>query len=68
MKSWRKKKRKVENLIQSQKGALEKFLTTNSSAAEIKYSSEEIVEQTNLNELGDNETMIKNKNKNHREW
>ncbi|KAL5558544.1 hypothetical protein UlMin_034755 [Ulmus minor] len=53
------KKKKVENLIQSQKRAFEKFLTSNSKA-EIKNSSEEIVEQTNLNELGDNKVMVEN--------
>ncbi|KAL5565837.1 hypothetical protein UlMin_029001 [Ulmus minor] len=58
MKNLKKKKRKVENLIQSQKGALEKFLTS-SSKTEIKNSSEEIIEQKNLNELGDNEVMVK---------
>ena len=45
-------------MIQSQKEALEKFLTS-SSKAEIKNLSKEIVEQTNLNELRDNEVMVK---------
>ena len=46
-----KKKRRVESLIQSQKGALNKFFISNKK--DVNNSSE----QTNLNELGDNEVI-----------
>ena len=39
-----KKKRRIDNLIQSQKGALEKFLTR-----DVNNSSKETIQQTNLN-------------------
>ena len=46
------KKRRIENLIQSQKGALHKFLTCN------KKDGMKSSEETNLNELGDEEVMV----------
>ena len=53
-----KKKRKIESLIQSQKGALEKIFT--SSKRDINNSSIETLEQSNLKELGDIEVMVEN--------
>ena len=51
-----KKKRRIESLIQFKKIALEKFLT--SSKRDEVNSSEEIIKQKDLNELGDDEVLV----------
>ncbi|XP_060968097.1 uncharacterized protein LOC133035806 [Cannabis sativa] len=51
-----KKKRKIENLIKTQQGALDKFVTT--SKRDENNTNKEINDQLNLNNLGDYEIMV----------
>ena len=50
-----KKKRRLEKLVQSQKGALDKFVTT--SKKDIDLNEELVIEQPSLNELNNDETV-----------
>ena len=50
-----KKKRRLEKLVQSQKGALDKFVTT--SKKDIDLNEELVIEQPSLNELNNEETV-----------
>lgn len=50
-----KKKRRIEKLVQSQKGALDKFVTT--SKKDIDLNEELVIEQPSLNELNNDETV-----------
>ena len=51
------KKRKIEKLIQSQKGALDKFITSDKQDTIENINKNIIIEQTNIKELEDNEVM-----------
>ena len=51
------KKRKIEKLIQSQKGALDKFITSDKQDTMKNTNKNIVIEQTNIKELDDNEVM-----------
>jgi len=51
-----KKKKRIDSLIQSQKGALEKFITSNKR--DQNSQSNETTKHATLNEIRDNEMMV----------